>query len=116
MANGQAQAMQANNDLINALQNNIGAAAMAVPVATRTEIRVEGLQIPKYSGRMNESVGLYIHKCKMYFKLNRWTTQIPAIEQRCISINDSQPNWRSSIMATRQSSLLGSITTNTYMH
>ena len=76
------QAMQTNNTLLATLTNHQTQASNNA----RTEIRVEGLQIPKYSGRMNESVGLYIHKCKMYFQAKRMDFTIPEVEQRCIAL------------------------------
>ncbi|ETV97396.1 hypothetical protein H310_09730 [Aphanomyces invadans] len=61
--------------------------------AARTqEVKVEGLTMPKYHGRMDESISLYIHQVNTFFKAkNLNPQQDPATQERCIALIEDRP-------------------------
>jgi hypothetical protein len=57
------------------------------PRAMPQEVRVEGLTMPKYSGRMDESISLYIHQVNTFFQAkNIDPSESAATQQRCLAI------------------------------
>ncbi|KAF0747206.1 hypothetical protein AaE_007818 [Aphanomyces astaci] len=63
-------------------------ASQHIERATRqTELRVEGLKMPKYYGRMDESFSLYIHQVTTFFKAKNVDYQEnDGTQQRCIAM------------------------------
>ncbi|OQS07650.1 hypothetical protein THRCLA_20100 [Thraustotheca clavata] len=51
------------------------------------EVRVEGLSMPKYRGKMDESISLYIHKVTTFFKAKNIDPQADnETQQRCMAM------------------------------
>jgi len=52
-----------------------------------SERRVEGLSMPKYHGNLNESIGLYIHRVKTFFKAKNLVYENNSeVETRCLAM------------------------------
>jgi hypothetical protein len=67
-----------------AWQTNV---VIPTPRAMPQEVRVEGLSMPKYSGRMDESISLYIHQVNMFFQAkNIDPSESTATQQRCLAM------------------------------
>ncbi|KAH9095130.1 hypothetical protein LEN26_017915 [Aphanomyces euteiches] len=69
------------------LQQQEQAQAAPPPVQRDTERRVEGLSMPSYHGRINESIGLYIHRVETLFKAKNLNyMEDKEVEARCLAM------------------------------
>ncbi|KAF0758224.1 hypothetical protein AaE_004008, partial [Aphanomyces astaci] len=50
-----------------------------------TEQRVQGLSMPAYHGHLNESIGLYIHRVKVFYMAKNYE-QNEVVEARCLAM------------------------------
>ncbi|CAK4746001.1 hypothetical protein AeMF1_003574 [Aphanomyces euteiches] len=69
------------------LQQQEQAQAAPTPVQRDTERRVEGLSMPSFHGRINESIGLYIHRVETFFKTKNLNyMEDKEVEARCLAM------------------------------
>lgn len=89
VANNQATQLETQAQIAQALADSDAARKTSedARAAASAPVRIEGLRLPEYHGRVDESIDLYIHRVNTFFAAKNITPCAdPATERRCLAI------------------------------